>query len=206
MDVRDENRVNEVVQEAVDHFGGLDVVINNAGAIVLQPTSVLPMKRYDLMMSINVRAVFALAQAAIPHLSESENGHILSMSPPISLKPLWFANNTAYTVSKYGMSMFTIGLSAELKDAGVAANSLWPRTLIATAAVNMLGGEPMMKASRKPDIMAEAAYGIITSPSKECTGNHFIDEHFLRSKGVTDFSVYANDPDTEPQLDFYVEE
>lgn len=205
VDVRDEGRVHEVVDETVKKFGGIDVLINNAGAIILEPTEILASKRYNLMMDINVRAVFLLAQACIPHLKKSENGHILNMSPPVSTKPMWFENHTAYTISKFSMSMFTIGLSAELKGAGVAANSLWPKTTIATAAVNMLGGEPMMKASRTPEIMADAAYEIITSPSKECTGNHFVDEDLLRDRGSTEFDKYAVDPSQELQPDFFLE-
>jgi citronellol/citronellal dehydrogenase len=204
VDVRDTDRVEAAVAEAVARFGGIDVLVNNAGAIALLPTEDLPVKRFDLMMSVNLRASFAAARASIPHLKKSPNGHILTLSPPIDLAPRWFGAHTAYTISKFGMTMLTIGLAEELRPAGVAANALWPRTVIATAAVEMLGGEALVKASRTPAIVADAAHAIITSPARELTGKALLDEDFLRGRGVADFSKYSVVPGAKLVPDFYV--
>ncbi|MBI3099245.1 MAG: NAD(P)-dependent oxidoreductase [Planctomycetes bacterium] len=204
VDVREEDQIEAMAAGAVERFGGIDVLINNAGAIALRPVQQLTVKRYDLMMDVNVRATFACARACIPHLKRSSNGHILSLSPPIDLSPHWFAGHAAYTISKYGMTMLTIGLAEELREDGVAANALWPKTLIDTAAVEMLGGEALRKVSRRPAIVADAAYAVITSPSREVTGNAFIDEDLLRKRGVTDFSGYAVEPGSELMPDLFL--
>ena len=190
-DVREEADVERAVGEAVDAFGGIDIVVNNASAIDLRPTSAIDMKRYDLMQDINCRGTFLLSKACIPHLAEGENPHILTLSPPIDLDPKWAGGHLAYTIAKYGMSLCTLGLAEELKGQGIAANSLWPRTIIATAAVqNLLGGDEAMAASRTPEIMADSAHAILTRPSAECTGNFFIDDEVLAEEGVTDLSGY----------------
>ena len=181
-----------------------DVLVNNAGAIMLQPTELLPVKRFDLIFGINVRAVYLCAQACIPHLKRSSNGHILNLSPPISLEPRWFVQHTPYTTSKFAMSLMTYGLAAELKDVGVAANSLWPRTLIATAAVEWLGGDALINGSRTPEIMADAAYQILTSDARTTSGQFFIDEVLLRESGQTDFDHYAARPGHELIPDLFV--
>lgn len=194
LDVRDGDRVTAMAEAAVERFGGIDALVNNAGAIMLTPVQFTPLKRYDLMMNVNVRASFACAQACIPYLKKSENGHIITLSPPIDMDPRWFGAHAAYTISKYGMTMLTMGLAEELRGDGVAANSLWPATAIATAAVAMLGGDSMLNMSRKVDIMADAAYTILTSKATEHTGNAYIDEQLLRDNGVSDFEPYAVKP------------
>ncbi|SHK17256.1 SDR family oxidoreductase [Rhodothermus profundi] len=195
VDVRFEDQIQEAVEKAVAHFGGIDILVNNASAIYLAGTLETPMKRFDLMHQVNVRATFACSQACLPHLMKAENPHILVLSPPLKLEPRWFAPHLAYTLSKYGMSMCVLGMAEEFREAGVAVNALWPRTTIATAAVrNLLGGEEMVRRSRKPEIMADAAHVILTQPSRQCTGQFFIDEDVLRQVGVTDFTPYAVDP------------
>lgn len=195
LDIRDEAASKAAMQQAAAHFGGIDILINNASAINLLPTEKTEPRRYDLMHSINVRGTFFLCQAAIPHLKKSTNGHILNLSPPINMNPKWFASHLAYTMSKYNMSMIAYGLSAELKSAGVAANCLWPKTTIATAAVNnLLGGDMLMKMSRTPQIIADAAWHILQKPATQCTGQFFIDEEVLKAEGITDFSQYAYVP------------
>ncbi len=204
VDVRDLDSIERAVSQAVETFGGIDAVVNNAGAIQLLPTEHLAPKRYDLMMQINTRATWMLAKAALPHLKASEHAHIVTLSPPIDLDyPRWFAAHTAYTVSKFAMSMTALGLAQELKAHHIASNTLWPRTTIATAAVEMLGGEALMKVSRTPEIMADAAHAILTSPTS-VTGQSFIDEDLLRARGVTDFAHYAVDPDATLQTDLFV--
>ena len=205
VDVRDEAQVESMVAKTVDEFGRLDALINNAGAINLTPLSTTPPKRMDLMLDINQRAVLLCSHFCIPRLKEAGGGHIINLSPPISLKPKWFGNHVAYTISKYGMSMATIGLAEELRENKIAVNSLWPRTIIATAAINWLMGEDGMKNSRTPEIMADAAYEILCSDA-EVTGNHFIDEALLKDRGCTDFKKYSNNPDEEPMLDLFVDE
>lgn len=191
VDVRDEAMVSEAVKKAADTFGGIDVLINNASAINTSPTLELPMKRFDLMMAVNMRATFMCSQLCIPHLKKSANPHILNLSPPLSMRPKWFKKHLAYTMSKYGMSMCTLGMSEEFKKEGIAVNSLWPKTLIATAAIAVNFSKILYHASRKPAIVADAAYEIITSDSRAVTGNFFIDEEILKLRGVTNFKQYA---------------
>ncbi|MDB5251648.1 MAG: short-chain dehydrogenase [Flaviaesturariibacter sp.] len=205
LDIRDEAAIRTAVAEAVRVFGGIDVLVNNASAINLSPTEKLEAKRFDLMHAINVRGTFLVSQACIPHLKKGQNPHILNLSPPLDMDPKWFRDHTAYTMSKYGMSMVALGLSEELRGAGVAANALWPRTTIATAAVqNLLGGDYLIQRSRKPEIVADAAFAIISRPSTECTGNFFIDEDVLRAEGMTDFSHYAVNGDNPLQNDLFI--
>ena len=190
-DVREEADVDRAVAAAADAFGGIDIVVNNASAIDLRPAAAQEMKRYDLMQDINCRGTFLLSKTCIPHLAESENAHILTLSPPIDLDPKWAGAHLAYTIAKYGMSMCTLGLAEELRPQAIAANSLWPRTIIATAAVqNLLGGDEAMAAARTPAIMGDSAHAILTRPAAECTGNFFIDDEVLAEEGVTDLSPY----------------
>ena len=193
-DVRSDESVAEAVAKTVEAFGGIDIVVNNASAIDLSPVEDLPMKKFDLMNSINARGSYLLAKTALPHLRASDAAHVLTLSPPLNLNPAWAGRHLGYTMAKYGMSLVTLGLAEEQREAGVAANSLWPRTTIATAAVNnLLGGEQLMARSRKPEIMAEAAWVILTSGPREVTGNFFIDDEVLAAQGVTDLSAYAHD-------------
>ncbi len=204
-DIRDENAVQAAVTKTVETFGGIDIVINNASAINLTNTEMTPMKRFDLMHGVNARGTYCFTQAALPYLKKGTNPHILTNAPPLSMKPKWFENHVAYTMAKYGMSMCTLGWAEEFKEYGIAANSLWPKTAIATAAINMLGGEAMMKTSRKPDIMAEAAYAVLIKDAKTNTGNFYIDEEVLKEAGETDFDKYAYDPNVEPMIDFFLD-
>lgn len=194
-DIRDEQQVNAAINKAIETFGGIDILINNASAIDLSPAEKLDLKRYDLMFDINVRGTFCVSQACIPHLKNSSNAHILNLSPPVNLDPKWLGNHIAYTMSKYNMTMIALGLAEELKKYKIAANTLWPKTTIATAAVqNLLGGEQLMKMSRKPEIIADAAFFILQKLSAECSGNNFIDEDVLTAEGVIDFEKYAITP------------
>ncbi|MDI3330246.1 MAG: NAD(P)-dependent oxidoreductase [Micrococcus sp.] len=196
-DVRDEGSVADAVDRTVERFGGIDVVVNNASAIDLSRTPDLPMKKYDLMQDINARGSFLLARTALPHLARSEAAHILTLSPPLNLNPQWAGRHLGYTIAKYGMSLVTLGLAEELRDQGIAANSLWPRTTIATAAVrNLLGGEEVVARSRTPEIMADAAYEVLTRDPRECTGQFLIDDEVLAAAGVTDFSRYGGPVET----------
>jgi citronellol/citronellal dehydrogenase len=191
-DIREEEQVLAAVAQAVERFGGIDVCVNNASAINLAGTEALDMKRYDLMQDINTRGTFVCSKACIPHLKQAENPHVLTLGPPLSLDPKWFKGHVAYTIAKYGMSMCTLGMSEEFRDEGIAFNSLWPRTLVATAAVqNLLGGDQAMAGARKPEVVSDAAYAILTRPSRECTGNFFLAEDVLAEEGVTDLSDYA---------------
>lgn len=191
-DIRFEDQVQQVVDKAVETFGGIDILINNASAINLTTTELTEPKRFDLMYDINVRGTFMVSRACIPYLKKGTNAHILNLSPPINMDMKWFANHLAYTISKYDMSMIALGLAAELKKYNIAANTLWPRTTIATAAVNnLLGGEMLMNMSRTTDIIADAAWYILSRPSADCTGNTFIDEDVLASEGITDLDKYA---------------
>lgn len=206
-DIRYEEQVQEAVATTIERFGGIDVCINNASAISLTPTTRTDMKRYDLMNEINARGTFVCSKTTIPHLARAENPHILNLAPPLDMQARWFKNHTAYTMAKFGMSMCTLGMSAELADAGIAVNSLWPLTTIDTAAVrNVLGGDSLAKVSRTPEIVADAAIAILHRPSRECSGNFFIDEEVLRAEGVTDFSPYAITPGTPLMPDFFVPE
>ena len=207
-DVRDESSVADAVAQAADRFGGIDVLVNNASAINLAGTESLEIKRYDLMQTINTRGTFVTSQKCIPHLRESDNAHVLTLSPPLSLDPKWFRNHVGYTLSKFGMSMCTLGMAEEFREDGIAFNSLWPRTLVATAAVqNLLGGDAAMAASRKPEVVADSAYAILTRPSRECTGNFFLCEDVLAEEGVTDLSAYSyGGADSQLQTDLFVED
>lgn len=204
-DIRDEAQVQAAVEKAAAHFGGIDILINNASAIGLTPTEQTEPKRYDLMHQINVRGTFFVSKACIPYLKKGTNAHILNLSPPINMDMKWFANHLAYTMSKYNMSMIALGLAAELKKYNIAANALWPRTTIATAAVqNLLGGDALIKMSRKPEIVADAAYYILSKPSNECTGNTFIDEAVLAAEGIADLDHYSVVPGGQLYNDLFV--
>ncbi|WP_306363244.1 NAD(P)-dependent oxidoreductase [Nocardia sp. CC227C] len=202
-DVRDDEAVAEAVQLTTQRFGGIDMVVNNASAIDLSPTEVLPMKKYDLMQDINCRGSFLLSKLCIPALKDSAEAgrdpHILTLSPPLNLDPKWAGGSLGYTIAKYGMSLTTLGLAEELRKYGIGVNSLWPRTTIATAAVkNLLGGEQMIATSRTPDIYADAAYLVLTSPAKDTTGNFFIDDEVLAAHGITDLDKYRVVPGDGP--------
>jgi len=204
-DIRFEDQIQQVVEKTIAAFGGVDILINNASAISLTNTEQTQPKRYDLMYDINVRGTFMMSQACIPHLKKSTNAHILNLSPPINMDMKWFANHLAYTISKYNMSMIALGLAAELKPFNIAANTLWPRTTIATAAVqNLLGGDMLMKMSRTTDILADAAYYILSKPAAECTGNSFIDEAVLAAEGITDLEPYNVVPGAKLYNDLFV--
>jgi citronellol/citronellal dehydrogenase len=194
MDVRDEESVAQAVEQTVQKFGGLDILVNNASAIMLQGTLELPTKRYDLMFSTNVRGTYLMSRACIPHLRNSDNPHVLNLSPPLNLNPEWFRDHVAYTMAKYGMSMCVLGMAEEFRADGIAFNALWPRTVIATAALNMLGGAISPDNCRTEDIMADAAHAILCQDAKLCTGNFYIDEDVLRGTGVKDFSAYSVKP------------
>jgi citronellol/citronellal dehydrogenase len=207
-DVRDAAAVADFVTQAAERFGGVDIVVNNASAIDLRGTRDLDVSKYDLMQTINTRGTFVLTKAAIPYLEASDHAHILTLSPPLDLDPKWIGPHIAYTLSKYGMSLATLGFAHELASDGIAANALWPRTLIATAAVqNLLGGDAAMARSRTPAIVADAAYEILTSDPTTCTGNTFIDDEVLRDAGITDLEHYRADPDgtAELGLDLYID-
>jgi citronellol/citronellal dehydrogenase len=204
-DIRDEAAVQAAVTATVDAFGGIDICVNNASAISLTGTLYTDMKRYDLMNQINARGTFLTSKTCLPHLLKAANPHILNLSPPLDMRGKWFKPHVAYSIAKYGMSLCTLGMSEEFKDAGVAVNSLWPLTAIDTAAVrNLLGGDTMASASRKPDIMADAAYVILSGPSRERTGAFCIDEEVLLAAGVSDLSGYENTPGAALAPDFFV--
>jgi len=205
LDVRDEEQILNSVNETVSHFGGIDILVNNASAIFLAGVEHTPAKKYDLMQQINVRGTYLMSQACLPFLKKSNHAHILTLSPPIDMKPVWFENHTAYTMSKYGMSMAMYGLAAELKSYNIAANALWPKTTIATAAVqNLLGGDALMKQSRWPSIVADAAWYILSRDPSEATGQFYYDEEILISEGITDFTSYAVDPNAELAPDLFI--
>jgi citronellol/citronellal dehydrogenase len=206
VDIRFEDQIRKAVEETVAAFGGIDILVNNASAINLSPTENLEAKRFDLMHSINVRGTFLVSQACIPWLKKGSNPHILNLSPPLDMNPKWFAAHLAYTMSKYGMSMVVLGLAEELKKYKIGVNALWPRTTIATAAVqNLLGGDYLINKSRKPEIIADAAFAVFSQSSETCTGNFFIDEELLRKQGVSDFAHYAVNPAEVLQTDLFVE-
>jgi citronellol/citronellal dehydrogenase len=205
-DIRFEEQIQQVVDKAVAHFGGIDILINNASAISLTPTEQTEAKRFDLMYSINVRGTFLVTKACVPFLRKGNNPHILTLSPPLNLDPKWFANHVAYTISKYDMSLLTIGWAREFKQDGIAANALWPRTTIDTAAVrNLLGGQMLANMSRKPEILADAAYYILNKSAATCTGNLFLDEQVLAAEGITDLASYAVVPGAELYPDLFIE-
>ncbi len=205
LDVRDDAAVVAAVNQAAKEFGNIDILVNNASAISLTPTLETPAKRFDLMMGVNMRATFLCSQACIPHLRRAGNPHILTLSPPLSMKPKWFAGHVAYTMSKYGMSMCTLGMAEELRPHGIAVNSLWPRTTIATAAVEVHFPPAILEASRTAAIMADAAHAILTSDAKIHTGNFYIDEDVLRREGMTDFAKYSVKPGVPLFQDLFVE-
>src|SRR5262247_2536535 len=205
VDIRDEAQIAAAVAKTVETFGGIDILINNASAISLTGTVATPMKRFDLMHQINTRGTFACSQACIPHLARAENPHILNLSPPLNMEARWFAPHVAYTMAKFGMSMCVLGMAEELRGEGIAVNALWPRTVIATAAVeNLLGGDTVMRRSRKPEIMGDAAHVILTRPAREFTGHFCLDDEVLASAGVADLSRYAFDPAAELLPDFFI--
>ena len=205
VDVRDEAQIAAAVAKVVVTFGGIDVLVNNASAIFLAGTLDTPMKRYDLMHQINTRGTYACSQACIPHLKKAANPHILNLSPPLNMEARWFAPHVAYTMAKYGMSMCVLGMHEELRKYGIAVNALWPRTPIATAAVqNLLGGDAVIRGSRKPEIVADAAHVILTRESRSCTGNFFIDDEVLKEAGVTDLERYACAPGVPLLQDFFL--
>ncbi len=205
VDIRDEQQIQAAVQQALKTFGGLDILVNNASAISLTGTLQTSLKRFDLMHQINTRGTFACSQACLPYLKQAQNPHILNLSPPLNLEARWFAPHVAYTMAKYGMSLCVLGMAAEFAADGVAVNALWPRTTIATAAVkNLLGGDEAIKHCRTPEILADAAYLILTRPSHECTGRFFIDEEVLASEGITDLDQYAVEPGSSLQLDLFL--
>lgn len=205
-DIRSEEQIQAAVDETVKTLGGIDILINNASAISLTPTEHTEPKRFDLMMDIEIRGTFFMSRACIPYLRKSSNAHILNLSPPLHMNPKWFGQHLAYTISKYGMSMIVTGLAEEFRKDKIAANALWPKTTIATAAVqNLLGGDTLMRMSRTPEIVADAAYVIISKPSSECTGNFFIDEEVLEKEGVTDFSKYAVDASQKLMKDIFLD-
>ena len=208
-DIRDETAIEEAIEKTADAFGGIDIVINNASAINLTKTDQTPAKRFDLMFDVNVRGTFLTSQAALAHLRQSakdgRNPHILNLSPPLSMKPIWFKNHVAYTMAKYGMSMCVLGMAEEFKRDGIAVNALWPRTVIDTAALQMIPGIDA-SAGRKPEILADAAHIILNRDSKECTGNFFVDDLLLASEGITDLEKYSVTPGTTDfLLDFFLD-
>ena len=205
VDIRFEDQVDAAVARAVETFGGIDILVNNASAISLTGTLQTEMKRYDLMHSINTRGTFLCSRACIPHLKNSDNAHVLNLSPPLNMEARWFAPHLAYTMAKFGMSMCVLGMAEELREAGIAVNALWPRTVIATAAVqNLLGGDEATRRCRKPEIMADAAHAILTKDSREFTGNFVIDDALLIAEGVTDLDSYTMTPGAELLADFFI--
>jgi len=208
VDVRDFEQIERAVKLGVEKFGGIDIVVNNASAINLTGTIKMNPKTYDLMQQVNTRGTYMTSKAALPYLLKSSNPHILNLSPPLNMNPKWFKGNTAYTMAKYGMSMCVLGMSEEFKEEGVAVNALWPRTSIATAAVNnLLGGTFMMERSRSPEIMADAAHAILTRDSRKTTGQFFIDDEVIRAEGVTNLDKYCMNPKYKNELflDFFLE-
>jgi citronellol/citronellal dehydrogenase len=205
VDVRDEAAVKNAIDQTAARFGGLDIVVNNASAVSLTPVAKTEMKRFDLMHQINARGTFMVSKHAIPHLEKAANPHILMLSPPLDMREKWFAPHTGYTMAKFGMSMVVLGLAGELRPQGIAVNALWPRTTIATAAIkNLLGGDAIMRMSRAPEILADAAYLIFQKPSKSFSGQFLIDDTFLAGEGVTDFDRYRADPSQPLSPDFFV--
>jgi citronellol/citronellal dehydrogenase len=205
LDVRDESSVDRAVEETVRHFGGLDILVNNASAIMLSGTRDLPVKRFDLMFNTNVRGSYLMSRACIPHLLESANPHVLNISPPLNLNPKWFRDHVAYTMAKYGMSMCVLGMSEEFRREGIAFNALWPRTVIATAALNMFDGMVNPEHCRTMEIMADAAHAILGQDARQCTGHFFLDEDVLRATGVTDFEKYSVKPGQALMKDLFLD-
>jgi citronellol/citronellal dehydrogenase len=205
VDVRDEDLVKNALEQTAQTFGGIDIVVNNASAISLTSVAETDMKRFDLMHQINARGTFVVSKWAIPYLQKAANPHILMISPPLDMKEKWFAPHTAYSMAKFGMSLVVLGLAGELRAQGIAVNALWPRTIIATAAIqNLLGGADRIRQARKPEIVADAAYAVFTSPARELTGRFLIDDTFLAGRGVTDFERYRVDPTQDLAQDFFL--
>jgi len=205
-DIRYEDQIEAAVNKTAETFSGIDILVNNASAISLTPTEQTDAKRFDLMTDIEIRGTFFMCKACIPYLKKSSNAHILNLSPPLNLNPKWFAQHLAYTISKYGMSMIVLGLAEELRQFKIAANALWPKTTIATAAVqNLLGGDFLMQMSRTPEIVAEAAYSIVKRPATEYTGNFFIDEDVLKQEGTIDLEKYAVNPQQKLMTDIFLD-
>ena len=204
-DIRSEDAVRAAVARTVEAFGGIDILVNNASAIFLAGTADTPMKRFDLMHQVNARGTFLCTQACLPHLGKAANPHVLVLAPPLQMEARWFAGHVAYSMAKVGMSLCVLGMAEEFRRAGIAVNALWPRTAIATAAIgNIPGSESILKGSRKPEIMADAAHAVLVRPGRECTGNFFLDEDVLRAGGVADFGRYALDPGTPLVPDLFV--
>lgn len=205
VDIRDESAVKDAIDHTAQTFGGIDIVVNNASAIQLTKVANTDMRRYDLMQQVNARGTFMVSKYALPYLERANNPHILMLSPPLDIAEKWFAPHTAYSMAKFGMSLVALGLSGELREKGIAVNALWPRTTIATAAIkNLLGGDAMMRRSRRPEILADAACRIFEKPARRFTGNFLIDDTFLAAEGVSDFDQYRVDPAEPLQLDFFV--
>ena len=205
VDVRHEDNVETAVAQAAQHFGGIDICVNNASAIFLAGTQQTPMKRFDLMHQVNVRGTYVTSRACIPYLKKAENPHILNLSPPLNFEERWFAPHVAYSMAKYGMSLCVLGMAGEFRRDGIGVNALWPKTTIATAAIkNLLGGEEMVRSSRTPEIMGDAAHAVLKRSAKETTGQYFIDEEVLRADGITDFDQYAVEPGVPLTPDFFV--
>lgn len=205
LDVRDEDAVQQAARRAADTFGGIDILVNNASAIMLTGTLATPVKRFDLMFGVNVRGTFVCSQACIPYLAQAQNPHILNLAPPLNMSARWFKDHGGYTMAKYGMSMCTLGMAEEFKPQGIAVNSLWPRTTIATAAIEVNFPEAIFRASRKPAIMADAAYVIFNRDSRTATGNFYVDEAVLREEGMTDFERYAVTSGTSLYTDLFLD-
>ncbi|HJX26369.1 MAG TPA: NAD(P)-dependent oxidoreductase [Thermoanaerobaculia bacterium] len=204
-DIREEDQVRQAVDQAVSTFGGIDILVNNASAINLTGTLETPIKRFDLMWGVNARGTFLCSQACLPYLEKAANPHILTLSPPLNLDPKWFKDHVAYTIAKYGMSLCVLGMAEEFKGRGIAVNALWPRTVIATAALAMLGGAIRPENCRKPEIVADAAHAILTRDSRSYTGNFHIDEDVLREEGITDLEKYAVQPGQRLLTDLFLE-
>ncbi|MDA3922509.1 MAG: NAD(P)-dependent oxidoreductase [Salinisphaera sp.] len=203
-DIRDQEQVQRAVEQTAEHFGGIDICINNASAISLTGTLDTPAKRYDLMHQVNARGTYLVSQACIPYLKKADNPHVLMLSPPLDLQPKWFGPHVAYTMAKYGMSLCVLGMAEEFADDGIAFNALWPRTGIATAAIDLIGGQELREHCRTPDIVADAAYVILTRPAGEFSGHFCMDDLILAEAGITDFSGYAVDPGKDLWPDFFI--
>lgn len=204
-DIRDEDAVTAAVAEGAERFGGIDICVNNASAISLRSTAATKMRQYDLMHQVNARGTFLVSKTCLPWLQKAANPHILALAPPLNMDEKWFAPHVAYSMAKFGMSMCVLGMAGEFRAQGIAVNALWPRTTIATAAVNMLGGDDLMRHSRKPEIMADAAHAIFCKPSRDFSGNFCIDDEVLEASGISDLSPYAVDPAMQLAPDFFVE-
>ncbi len=205
LDVRDQNSVENAVEQTVNHFGGLDILVNNASAIMLKGTLDLPVRRYDLMFATNVRGTYLMSRACLPHLLEAENPHVLNLAPPLNMNPQWFRDHVAYTMAKYGMSMCVLGMAEEFRDDGIAFNALWPRTVIATAALRALEDTVDPDNCRTEEIMADAAHAILCRDSEQCTGNFFLDEDILRATGIKAFDDYAVKPGEALMKDLFLD-